>query len=131
MRDNNEPWIHPRRLRGRTANRLSGIRSAGLLGIRTSCPSKPLSAICKSNWSPSQLRSFTTIFHGAGDDGHWPEDMAFAFEQIQIENKPGKTMGLIRGVAGGRLGEDERMQDLAQPKAAHGLLCQLNTKHRF
>ena len=29
-----------------------------------------------------------------GDDGRWLEDVAFAFQQIQIENKPGKTMAV-------------------------------------
>ena len=28
------------------------------------------------------------------DDGRWLEDVAFAFQQIQIENKPGKTMAV-------------------------------------
>ena len=29
-----------------------------------------------------------------GDDGRWLEDVAFVFQQIQIENKPGKTMAV-------------------------------------
>jgi len=29
-----------------------------------------------------------------GDDGRWLEDVAFPFQQIQIENKPGNTMAI-------------------------------------
>ena len=37
-----------------------------------------------------------------GDDGRWLEDVAFAFQQIQIENKPGKTMAVDSWLAGVR-----------------------------
>jgi type VI secretion system secreted protein Hcp len=35
-----------------------------------------------------------------GDDGRWLEDVAFAFQQIQIENKPGNTMAVDSWVTG-------------------------------
>jgi type VI secretion system secreted protein Hcp len=37
-----------------------------------------------------------------GDDGRWLEDVAFVFQQIQIENKPGKTMAVDSWLAGAR-----------------------------
>jgi type VI secretion system secreted protein Hcp len=37
-----------------------------------------------------------------GDDGRWLEDAAFAFQQIQIENKSGKTMAVDSWLAGAR-----------------------------
>jgi type VI secretion system secreted protein Hcp len=37
-----------------------------------------------------------------GDDGRWLEDVAFSFQQIQIENRPGKTMAVDSWVAGAR-----------------------------
>jgi len=37
-----------------------------------------------------------------GDEGRWLEDVAFVFQQIQIENKPGKTMAVDSWLAGAR-----------------------------
>ena len=37
-----------------------------------------------------------------GDDGRWLEDVAFTFQQIQIENRPGKTMAADSWPAGAR-----------------------------
>jgi type VI secretion system secreted protein Hcp len=37
-----------------------------------------------------------------GDDGRWLEDVACVFQQIQIENKPGKTIAADSWVAGAR-----------------------------
>ena len=37
-----------------------------------------------------------------GDDGRWLEDVAFVFQQMQIENKPGKTMAVDSWLAGAR-----------------------------
>ena len=44
--------------------------------------------ITLTNPSISDFRQYV------GDDGRWLEDVAFAFQQIQIENKPGKTMAV-------------------------------------
>jgi type VI secretion system secreted protein Hcp len=46
------------------------------------------------NASVSDFRQYV------GDDGRWLEDVAFAFQQIQIENKLGKTMAVDSWVAG-------------------------------
>jgi type VI secretion system secreted protein Hcp len=35
-----------------------------------------------------------------GDDGRWLEDVAFTFQQIKIENKPGATSALDSWIAG-------------------------------
>ncbi len=35
-----------------------------------------------------------------GDDGRWLEDVAFTFQQIQIENKPGATIAVDSWAAG-------------------------------
>jgi type VI secretion system secreted protein Hcp len=37
-----------------------------------------------------------------GDDGRWLEDVAFAFQQIQIENKPGGTIAGDSWISGAR-----------------------------
>jgi type VI secretion system secreted protein Hcp len=37
-----------------------------------------------------------------GDDGRWLEDVAFAFQQIQIENKPGATIAADSWTTGAR-----------------------------
>ena len=44
--------------------------------------------ITLTNPSISDFRQYV------GDDGRWLEDVAFTFQQIQIENKPGKTMAV-------------------------------------
>ena len=44
--------------------------------------------ITLTNPSISDFRQYV------GDDGRWLEDVAFVFQQIQIENKPGKTMAV-------------------------------------
>jgi type VI secretion system secreted protein Hcp len=44
--------------------------------------------ITLTNPSISDFRQYV------GDDGRWLEDVAFVFKQIQIENKPGKTMAV-------------------------------------
>jgi type VI secretion system secreted protein Hcp len=44
--------------------------------------------ITLTNPSISDFRQYV------GDDGRWLEDVAFAFQQIQIENGPGKTMAV-------------------------------------
>jgi type VI secretion system secreted protein Hcp len=44
--------------------------------------------ITLTNPSISDFRQYV------GDDGRWLEDVAFAFQQIQMENKPGKTMAV-------------------------------------
>jgi len=44
--------------------------------------------ITLTNPSISDFRQYV------GDDGRWLEDVAFVFQQIQIENKPSKTMAV-------------------------------------
>jgi type VI secretion system secreted protein Hcp len=44
--------------------------------------------ITLTNPSISDFRQYV------GDDGRWLEDVAFTFQQIQIENQPGKTMAI-------------------------------------
>jgi type VI secretion system secreted protein Hcp len=44
--------------------------------------------ITLTNASISDFRQYV------GDDGRWLEDVAFAFQQIQIENKPSKTVAV-------------------------------------
>jgi type VI secretion system secreted protein Hcp len=44
--------------------------------------------ITLTNPSVSDFRQYV------GDDARWLEDVAFAFQQIQIENRPGKTMAI-------------------------------------
>jgi type VI secretion system secreted protein Hcp len=46
-----------------------------------------------TNASISDFRQYVA------DDGRWLEDVAFTFQQIQIENKPGKTMAVDSWVA--------------------------------
>jgi type VI secretion system secreted protein Hcp len=50
--------------------------------------------ITLTNASVSDFRQYV------GDDGRWLEDVAFSFQQIQIENKPGKTMAVDSWIAG-------------------------------
>jgi type VI secretion system secreted protein Hcp len=50
--------------------------------------------ITLTNPSISDFRQYV------GDDGRWLEDVAFTFQQIQIDNKPGKTMAVDSWVAG-------------------------------
>jgi len=50
--------------------------------------------ITLTNASISDFRQYL------GDDGRWLEDVAFTFQQIQIENKPGATMAVDSWVTG-------------------------------
>ena len=52
--------------------------------------------ITLTNPSISDFRQYV------GDDGRWLEDVAFTFQQIQIENRPGKTMAADSWPAGAR-----------------------------
>jgi type VI secretion system secreted protein Hcp len=50
--------------------------------------------ITLTNPSISDFRQYV------GDDGRWLEDVAFTFQQIQIENHPGKTTAVDSWIAG-------------------------------
>ncbi len=52
--------------------------------------------ITLTNASISDFRQYV------GDDGRWLEDVAFAFQQIQIENKPGATIAVDSWTTGAR-----------------------------
>jgi hypothetical protein len=38
--------------------------------------------------------NFSDFRQYVSDDGRWLEDLTFAFQQIQIENKPGNTVAV-------------------------------------
>ncbi|HYT54598.1 MAG TPA: type VI secretion system tube protein TssD [Verrucomicrobiae bacterium] len=50
--------------------------------------------ITLTNPSISDFRQYV------GDDGRWLEDVAFTFQQIQIDNRPGKTTAVDSWMAG-------------------------------